>query len=162
MTTTTDDETAAGVPSVTTRIDESASEHIVTMLHDALENHDRVDDDPHVLAVGIGHEADDEASGESLNDLAQETLFELKSNGIEVMGLSSGAAVDTLGEQADTPTDCYDAIVLFRPLHEVDDLGVDDLLSEEAPFQLFVDVTGTVEPASVVEHGAVSVTYRGL
>ncbi|WP_435363067.1 hypothetical protein [Haloarchaeobius sp. DYHT-AS-18] len=149
MTPTVRDDPVSEVPNVPTRFDESASDHIVSMLLDALKDRRRVDD-PHVLAVGIQ------------SDVAQETIVKLQSHGVAVMGLSADTAVDSLGEQPGPPTDCYDAIVVFRPLNTIDGLSLKDLLSDEVSDQLLIDVTGTVDPALVIEQGAITVTYRGL
>ncbi|MCT9095676.1 hypothetical protein [Haloarchaeobius sp. HME9146] len=151
------DDSVSEVPNVPTRFDESASDHIVSMLLDALEDRRRMDD-PHVLAVGIQRDSSEHPQ----DDVAQETVVKLQSQDVAVMGLSADAAVDSLGEQPGSPTDCYDAIVVFTPLNDIDGLSVEDLLSEEVSDQLLVDVTGTVDPALVVEQGAITVTYRGL
>lgn len=148
-------ENGAQIPSVPRHAGESASHHVVRLVEDGLTADDGT---PRVLTVGFRQDEDRFGS----LDLVVETIDELRQHGIAVTGYDTEMTAETLGETPDTPTDCYDAIVLFAPLHAVEDLDVDDLFSKESGNQLVIDLTGTVEPGEVARHDAICVTYRVL
>lgn len=150
-------ETGAQIPSVPRHAGESASHHVVRLVEDAL-TIDGDDQSARVLTVGFRQDEDRFGS----LDLVVETIGELRQHGIEVTGYDAETTAETIGDTPDTPTDCYDAIVLFAPLNAVEDLAVDDLFSDAGGDQLVIDLTGTVEPGVVASHDAVCVTYRVL
>ncbi|WP_435362200.1 hypothetical protein [Haloarchaeobius sp. DFWS5] len=144
------------VPNATTRLDEAASEHLVTLLTDGLERQGRRED-ARVLILGM-----EQGLGSNTPELVLQVVMDLQARSIDATAYSTDEAAQTLAPGDDAPTDCYDAIVLFAPLSAIEGVGLDDLLSSETEGQLLVDVVGSVEPAAVAQRGGISVTYGGL
>lgn len=143
----------AQIPNVPRRFGESATDHVVRMLDEGIPT-----DDPSILTVGFRQE---ETSMGSL-DTVTEIICGLRERDIHVTGYDTDTAMETIGDANDTPTDCYDAVLVFSPLHTVDGLSVEDLVSDDDTDQFVIDLTGTVDPAAVAKHDAICVTYRVL